>query len=145
MNVGMLWFDNDNHAGLASRVARAADYYRTKYGRTPTLCYVHPSMLAGVVEGNTGDDAGEARWMAGDVEVRGYRSLMPNHFWIGIGGAAEGQTGSAIRVEKSLPAAAVAPVTPRAAVSNHRAAAGRPLAVKGTRGKATAISAAAAD
>ena len=107
MNVGMLWFDNDSHAGLASRVARAADYYRTKYGRAPTLCYVHPSMLAGVT-GDSGGDGGDARWMAGEIEVRGYRSLMPNHFWIGIGGAADSQTGSASRVEKSLPAAAPA-------------------------------------
>jgi hypothetical protein len=46
MNVGMLWFDNDPRTALTAKVARAADYYRQKYGLVPDLCLVHPSMLA---------------------------------------------------------------------------------------------------
>ena len=45
MNVGMLWFDNDPRVNLETKLERAAAYYRTKYGRTPTLCFVHPSMI----------------------------------------------------------------------------------------------------
>lgn len=47
MKIGMLWFDNDPHTELAAKVERAAAYYRLKYGKTPTLCFVHPSMLPG--------------------------------------------------------------------------------------------------
>ena len=47
MNVGMLWFDNDPRTALPVKVARAADYYRRKYGLVPDVCLVHPSMLVG--------------------------------------------------------------------------------------------------
>ena len=42
MNVGMLWFDNDPRTALTTKVARAADYYRQKYGLVPDLCLVEP-------------------------------------------------------------------------------------------------------
>jgi hypothetical protein len=72
MNTGMLWFDNDPKADLAIKIQRAADYYHKKYGENPDLCFVHPSML-----GNSGAKAGK-------IEVRSNRSILPNHFWIGI-------------------------------------------------------------
>jgi hypothetical protein len=74
MNVGMLWFDNDPHTALASKVGRAADYYRQKYGLVPDLCLVHPTMLGGpdLVGGH-----------AGKVAVRPNRAILPGHLWIG--------------------------------------------------------------
>jgi hypothetical protein len=45
MNIGMLWFDNDVKTDLPSKIRRAATYYKEKYGQTPYLCFVHPSML----------------------------------------------------------------------------------------------------
>ena len=45
MNVGMLWFDNDPKVNLDMKVERAATYYRNKYGKAPTLCFIHPSMM----------------------------------------------------------------------------------------------------
>lgn len=45
MKIGMLWFDNDPHTDLSAKVERAATYYRLKYGKSPTVCFVHPSML----------------------------------------------------------------------------------------------------
>ena len=74
MNVGMLWFDNDAKANLEVKIARAAGYYEKKYGLEPDLCFVHPSMLS----------SGTMRSHAGKIEVRGNRSVLPNHFWIGI-------------------------------------------------------------
>jgi hypothetical protein len=72
MNVGMLWFDNDSKADLGIKINRAADYYRNKYGCTPNLCFVHPSMLgANPIYGT-------------NVEVRTTRSVLPNHFWLGV-------------------------------------------------------------
>lgn len=47
MNIGLLWFDNDPQTALKTKVDRAADYYQRKYGRSPDLCVVHPSMLGG--------------------------------------------------------------------------------------------------
>jgi mevalonate pyrophosphate decarboxylase len=45
MNVGMLWFDNDPKTDITMKINRAVDYYRHKYGQTPNLCFVHPSMV----------------------------------------------------------------------------------------------------
>ena len=74
MNIGMLWFDNDSKVDIATRIQRAASYYRTKYGRAPNLCFVHPSML-GAAPVNTNGSG---------IEVRTTRSVLPNHFWLGV-------------------------------------------------------------
>jgi len=75
----MLWFDNDTKTELNAKVARAADYYCKKYGKAPNMCFVHPSMLTRDAE------ARDAAIRAGSVEVRGLSTVLPNHFWIGIG------------------------------------------------------------
>ncbi len=72
MNTGMLWFDNDPKADFKVKVERAATYYRTKYGRVANVCFVHPSML----------EPNPTRPEA--IEVRPSKSIMPNHFWIGV-------------------------------------------------------------
>ncbi len=72
MNIGMLWFDNDPKVELGLKIERAADYYRKKYGKTPDLCFVHPSMM------------GEHKPASGKIEVRSSRSVLPHHLWIGI-------------------------------------------------------------
>ena len=84
MNIGMLWFDNDPAAGLSVKVERAAAYYRTKYGKTANLCFVHPSMIpvAAPAAPQQSPD-GKPLTMAG-VEIRSNRSVLPNHFWIGV-------------------------------------------------------------
>jgi hypothetical protein len=76
MNTGMLWFDNDPRTALAAKVARAADYYRRKYGLVADLCLVHPSML-----GEMRSDKSEPH--AGKVIVRPNRAILPGHLWIG--------------------------------------------------------------
>jgi hypothetical protein len=80
MDVGMLWFDNDKNADLNTKVKRAATYYQKKYGQTPNLCFVHPSMLS---ENGSGSENGKAH-KAGEVEIRSSISLLPNHFWLGV-------------------------------------------------------------
>jgi len=87
MNIGMLWFDNDTKAGLAARVERAARYYQKKYGIKPTLCFVHPSMLAApgeAKESTNAEAAGEKVVQAAGLEIRSNRSVLPNHLWIGV-------------------------------------------------------------
>jgi hypothetical protein len=88
MNIGMLWFDNDPRTALTVKVARAADYYRQKYGLVADLCLVHPSMLVesrpGPVEDQVEKAAGTgAGTVAGTVAVRPNRVIQPGHLWIG--------------------------------------------------------------
>lgn len=85
MNVGMLWFDNDPKTELALKIERAVGYYRQKYGRSPTLCFVHPSMIAKTAAPAPEAEV-EAPLKAAGVEVRSSRSVLPNHFWLGVNG-----------------------------------------------------------
>ena len=78
MDIGMLWFDNDKNADLNAKVTRAANYYQKKYGQSPNLCFVHPSML----NGNKTKKRAPSKKTA--VELRPSQSLLPNHFWLGI-------------------------------------------------------------
>ena len=80
MNVGMLWFDNDNKSDLPAKVNRAATYYHGKYGVHPNLCFVHPSM-ANISKADKPDPKSIK---SGDVEVRLTKSVLPHHFWIGV-------------------------------------------------------------
>jgi hypothetical protein len=72
MNVGMLWFDNDPKTDITVKINRAVDYYQHKYGQTPNLCFVHPSMVK------------TSPIKTGRIEVRSSRSVLPNHFWLGL-------------------------------------------------------------
>jgi hypothetical protein len=72
MKTGMLWFDNSSRS-IKEKVQEAADYYLAKYGQAPTLCFVNPTTLAGKTDPSNG------------VEVREAATVMPNHFWIGVG------------------------------------------------------------
>ena len=82
MNVGMLWFDNDPKTEINIKIERAACYYREKYGKQPNVCFVHPSMIKtpALTEQNK-------PMQHGDVELRTSKSVLPNHFWIGINGS----------------------------------------------------------
>ncbi len=72
MNVGMLWYDDDKKRSLEERVRRAADYYRRKYGRVPTRCFVHPAALAA----GTSEAAG--------MRIEASANVLPNHIWLGV-------------------------------------------------------------
>jgi len=76
MHTGMLWFDNSQTA-LNVKIQKAVEYYHKKYGRTPDLCLVHPSML----------DTQEKNQRTVEINkltVRPYRPVLPGHIWIGI-------------------------------------------------------------
>ena len=72
MDTGMLWFD-DGPQGLKDKVARAVSFYATKYGRTPTVCLVHPVTTAGAEVGTVSG-----------VVLRETHAILPNHFLVGI-------------------------------------------------------------
>jgi hypothetical protein len=70
----MLWFDNDPRTTLSVKIQKAMAYYSKKFGRTPDLCLVHPSML----------DSGQKQFELGKLTIRPYRPVMPGHLWIGV-------------------------------------------------------------
>lgn len=72
MESGMLWFDSDSNSDLASKVLKAAAYYREKYGKEPNSCYVHPAMIA------------EENVNAAPITVLSNTTILPHHFWIGV-------------------------------------------------------------
>jgi hypothetical protein len=73
MDIGMLWYDDDAKRPLGEKVARAVDYYKTKYGSVPTVCFVNPATLK------------DAPDTAAGVHIRSARNVMVDHFWIGVG------------------------------------------------------------
>jgi hypothetical protein len=80
MDIGMLWFDNDKKSDYEAKIERAATYYRDKYGKAPNLCFVHPCMIP-----NNGSKNAEKHFMKSQgVEIRTSKTMLPNHFWIGI-------------------------------------------------------------
>jgi hypothetical protein len=83
MEIGMLWYDDDAKRKLDDKVARAVEYYRSKYGVPPTVCFVNPNLLA--AEG--------APEIAAGVRLRPARTVLINHFWIGLDEAARPLSG----------------------------------------------------
>ncbi len=72
MNTGMLWFDNDPKIDFYVKILRASEYYQKKYGQTPNVCFVNPSMKV------------EAPSKSFGVEVLMNQMILPNHFWLGV-------------------------------------------------------------
>ncbi len=71
MEVGMLWFDDNPGRDLPAKVQRAADYYRQKYGRVPTVCQVNPA------EGPLPD-------RVGGISLRRSSTVLQGHLWLGV-------------------------------------------------------------
>jgi hypothetical protein len=79
----MLWFDNSQTA-LNIKIQKAVDYYHKKYGRTPDLCLVHPSMLDSQNQRQLETPALASGAGVNKLTVRPYRPVLPGHIWIGI-------------------------------------------------------------
>jgi hypothetical protein len=79
----MLWYDDDKERTLEEKVELAADYYRQKFGRAPTLCLVNPRSMNGGTQ------------RVAKVELRAAHNVLLHHFWVGIAengnGAAAGR------------------------------------------------------
>ena len=81
MDTGMLWYDGDPKRTLDAKIASAVEYYKTKYGAAPTVCFVHPSMLAAEADA----EASPRTDAKAGVQLRPARVVMVNHFWLGVG------------------------------------------------------------
>lgn len=76
MTTGMLWYDDDPRLDLAAKIEKAKVHYLKKYGRTPNLCFVNPSMLNTPLP------------RVGEIFVQVDQMVLPNHFWLGVRGTA---------------------------------------------------------
>lgn len=74
MNTGMLWFDDDPKLDLVTKINKASDYYIKKYGRSPNLCFINPSMVS------------DPPPRASGIIVQTDQMVLPNHFWLGVNG-----------------------------------------------------------
>ncbi len=83
MELGMLWFDGESQRPLQERLDRAARYYAQKYGRPANTCYVHPSTIAGTGRAPETKASKREQCVAG-LTVRASRTVLPNHFWLGV-------------------------------------------------------------
>lgn len=72
MKSGMLWMDADSRRSLEEKILRAADYYKAKYGADPDMCFVNPATLQ------------EEETKVGRVTVQHLRTVLPDHFWMGV-------------------------------------------------------------
>jgi hypothetical protein len=72
MDTGELFFIENPKLDLEGKVLWAAKSYQQKYGRKPTLCMLHPSLLRG----------GTRR--VGGLHLEAKKSILPNYLWIGI-------------------------------------------------------------
>lgn len=75
MKVGMLWLDADGKSSFEEKVLRAAAYYEDKYGRAPDLCLVNSATF------------NEEELTVGKVRVQRTKTVLPHHFWVGLGAA----------------------------------------------------------
>jgi hypothetical protein len=77
MQIGLLWFDNDPHRGLAAKVEDAARRYREKFGVTPNTCYVNQAAL-------TGQTTAQGQPVSAVLRVVPANNILPHHFWVGV-------------------------------------------------------------
>lgn len=73
MKIGMLWFDESREADIAQRIRRASEYYTSKYGQEPDLCFVHPDAIEG--DEQVGDET---------LKIKSSQTLLKDYFWIGV-------------------------------------------------------------
>lgn len=79
MEIGMLWYDDDPKRTLEEKIARAVNFYRTKYGRDANTCYVHPSLLGDTIPEQTFRQVNVT-----GVKVKPNGTVIRNHMWLGV-------------------------------------------------------------
>ena len=73
LRTGMLWYDDASDRSLSDKLARATNYYESKYGQIPTVCYLNADALSGEPIDN------------GGLKLQAAPDLLPHHFWLGVG------------------------------------------------------------
>lgn len=84
MNTGMLWFDDDPNRTLEEKVERAALRFREKYGVAPDICYANPHTVPDAERAVALKQATTRAGGTAKIMLKQARSILPNHFWLGI-------------------------------------------------------------
>jgi hypothetical protein len=84
MQVGLLWFDNDPHRGLTTKIEDAARRYQEKFGRLPDTCYVNS-----LVFGKGPELVAASSSAIQALRVVPAANILPHHFWVGEEGERE--------------------------------------------------------
>jgi hypothetical protein len=85
MASGLLWYDDDKHRPLASKVAEAAQRYRERVGYEPTTCQLNPTLIPA----STNVKSHRGRKLGADAPAISLRlepneHLSPNYFYVGV-------------------------------------------------------------
>jgi hypothetical protein len=85
MASGLLWYDDDKHRSLASKVAEAAQRYRERVGYEPTTCQLNPTLIPAA----TATKSHRGRKLSADAGMISLRlepneHLRPNYFYVGV-------------------------------------------------------------
>jgi len=76
MEIGLLWFDDSKDKSLATKVYEATAAYCAKprfAGKTPNVCYVHPSALPEVPETRLNG-----------MRIVAAPTVAPHHLFVGV-------------------------------------------------------------
>jgi hypothetical protein len=74
MRIGLMWYNGNLKQSFAEKCAGAIAFYTAKYNHAPTEIWVHPATA--IPEGINQEIP--------NVAIRTSRSILPNHFWVGL-------------------------------------------------------------
>ena len=83
---GLLWYDDSPTRSTEDKIGNAVARYKQKYGHAPDMCYVHPASLAGLDPSSLVIPSGQPGKL---VQITSLRSVLPNHFWLGVNATVE--------------------------------------------------------
>jgi hypothetical protein len=69
---GLLWYDNDPQRKVVDKIQRAAERYRARLHRKPTVCYLNAKDLDGELEEIDG------------LHIKAVTNILPHHFLVGV-------------------------------------------------------------
>jgi hypothetical protein len=72
LEIGWMWFDDDEKRTFEEKVRLAVQHYRDKFGHAPNVCFVNEKLLT------------EDEQQCGRVRVVAARNVMPGYFWLGV-------------------------------------------------------------
>ncbi len=72
MREGLLWFDNDPKVQLSEKVRQAAQRYRLRLKKKPTVCYLNSEQFSSDLASVNG------------ITLKPASYIRPHYLWIGV-------------------------------------------------------------
>jgi len=67
--VGLLWFNDNPGMGIPDKIVQAIEHFEVKYGKTASICFVHPSQSMAISK-------------VGNVIVQASVYTLKHHFFV---------------------------------------------------------------